>query len=281
MDDVMNFAVQDGTRLPVAVWRGGDTRTPIVLLHSLFFDATMFMPLVELSAGNRMVVAPTFRGQGTAKPGQAEPNIAQLADDLSCTLVGLGISRAHIVGSSMGGYVAMEFLRHNADRVASLTLSCCTCEVEQRPERFAALSQFVASGPHPDTGARIAGIMFGTSTLDNPSDTVSDWIERFAKTPPSMSVVIDAMFAHPAYDDVLAGYDGPSLLIAGAEDRAKSPADMARIASHLRQPRSVTIERSGHTPAVETPVLFAAAVNGFIADCEAQHRQMRKAGRHV
>lgn len=281
MHKKVHHAGVDGDDLPTAVWQGEGARVPLVLLHSLFFDGTMFAPVARLMGQDRMILAPTFRGQGGAALGKDSPSIEKLAADLETTLSALGVERAHFVGSSMGGYVAMEFLRRNADRVASLTLSCCTCEVEQRPERFAALSQFVASGPHPDTGARIAGIMFGTSTLDNPSDIVSDWIERFAKTPPSMSVVIDAMFAHPAYDDVLAGYDGPSLLIAGAEDRAKSPADMARIASHLWQPRSVTIERSGHTPAVEAPELFAAAVSDFIADCEAQHRQMRKAGRHV
>lgn len=254
----------DGAVLPLAILTADADKVPVVVLHSLFFDGGMFAACLPLLGQNRTVIAPTFRGQGDADLGSKPPTVAQLAEDLAGALSQLGVSKVHLVGSSMGGYVAMEFLRDHADRTASLTLSCCTSEKEKSPERFAALSRFIASGPHADTGSRVAGIMFGATSLAAPTTDVAAWVDRFGQTPPGMSVAIDAMFAHPAYDDVLTRYDGPALLFAGREDNAKSPADMKRIASFLKAPRLIELDGVGHTPPVEAPTAFGSAVADFL-----------------
>lgn len=255
---------KDGARLPLFVWTADADTAPVVLLHSLFFDGGMFNACLPLLGQDRTVIAPTFRGQGAAGLGSKSPTVAQLAQDLAEALSHLGVSKVHLVGSSMGGYVAMEFLREHSDQVVSLTLSCCTSEREKSPERFAALSRFIATGPHADTGSRVAGIMFGATSLAAPTPEVGVWVDRFGQTPPAMSVAIDAMFAHPAYDDVLTRYAGPALLFAGGEDTAKSPADMQRIASFLKAPRLIALEGVGHTPPVEAPMAFGAAVAEFL-----------------
>lgn len=257
---------KDGAELPLAILTADADRVPVVVLHSLFFDGGMFTGCLPLLGQNRTVIAPTFRGQGGADLGSTSPTVAQLAEDLAGALSQLGVSKVHLVGSSMGGYVAMEFLRNHAGRVASLTLSCCTSEREKSPDRFAALSRFVASGPHADTGSRVAGIMFGATSLADPTADVAAWVDRFGQTPPGMSAVIDAMFTHPAYDDVLVQYDGPALLFAGREDNAKSPADMQRIASFLKAPRLIELDGVGHTPPVEAPQAFGSAVAEFLSE---------------
>lgn len=260
------YIANDGAKLPFAIFRADTDKVPVVLLHSLFFDGGMFTACLPLLGQSRTVIAPTFRGQGDAELGSKSPTVAQLAEDLAGALSQLGVSKVHLVGSSMGGYVAMEFLRNHEGRVASLTLSCCTSEREKSPDRFAALSRFIASGPHADTGSRVAGIMFGATSLADPTADVAAWVDRFGQTPPSVSVAIDAMFAHPAYDDVLAQYDGPALLFAGREDNAKSPADMQRIASFLKAPRLIELDGVGHTTPVEAPQAFGSAVAEFLAE---------------
>lgn len=279
--ETLKHRSRDGAVLPVSVWPGVPERKPVILLHSLFFDATMFATCLPALAGDRTIIAPTFRGQRSADLGAHAPTIAQLVDDLVDQLAVLDVGPLHLVGSSMGGYVAMEFIRNHGGRVASLSLSCCTCEREQRPERFEALSQYIASGPHPDTASRLAGIMFGKTSVTAPTPVVREWIDRFADTPPEMSAVIDAMFAHPAYDDVLARYDGPALLMAGAEDAAKSPADMERIASHLRDGRMKTFDRCGHTPAVEVPEAYGSTLAAFLAEVDATEFADERGARNV
>lgn len=78
------------------------------------------------------------------------------------------------------------------------------------------------------------------------------------------------MFAHPDYGATLRGYSGPALLLAGAQDRAKSPADMEKIAVNMPQAETYVFDGVGHTPAVEDPITFAARIHDFIAAADKQ-----------
>ena len=238
--------------------------TPVILLHSLFFTGEMFGPVATNLSQRYACLAPTFRGQDGAGRGDYAPTIKQLALDVLYWLDEAGSDKMHLVGSSMGAYVAMEILRQRPDQVKTIVLSCCTADVEQDPARFEKLTEFLAKGPGPKTSGTIAGVMFGEASLDAPNDAVTSWTERFAQTPAAMAEVAECMFAHPAYHDVLVAYDGPALLLAGRQDRAKSPADMARIAASLSQADTHIFETSGHTPAVEVPEQFATRVAMFL-----------------
>jgi len=63
------------------------------------------------------------RGIGQSSRGTADVTIEQLARDCVCVLDGLGVTRAHVVGHSTGGCIAMALARAHPDRVHSLTLS--------------------------------------------------------------------------------------------------------------------------------------------------------------
>lgn|GEM_PF-487781 len=276
--DIKDVILSDGYQMSVRHWprqsEGGDA-TPVILLHSLFFTGQMFEPTASLLSQTHDCAAPTFRGQDGTGRGAHPPTVAQLAQDILVWLDETGMDQVHLVGSSMGAYVAMDLLRHRPKQVTSLVLSCCTAEVEQNPERFAKLIDFLASGPGPQTRETIAGLMFGDTALAAPGPSVSFWIERFAQTPAAMAEVAACMFAHPDYNDVLATYDGPVLLLAGQQDKAKSPADMARIATHLPQSETHVFEDAGHTPAVEVPDQFAARVSAFLTAiiCDASTKE--------
>ncbi len=253
--------------MSVRSWSRGshsESSAPLILLHSLFFTGEMFAPAATVLSQTHTCLAPTFRGQDGAGRGTYAPTVAQLAQDVVHWLDAAGYDKIHLVGSSMGAYVAMEILRQRPAQVKSIVLSCCTAEEEQDPARFAELAEFLAEGPGPKTSNKIAELMFGEAALDAPSPFVSSWIERFAETPAAMAEVVECMFAHPAYHDVLAAYGGPALLLAGRQDKAKSPADMARLAAELPQAELHIFETAGHTPAVELPEDFAACVSAFL-----------------
>lgn len=257
----------DGYKMSVRSWSRGShnaSSAPVILLHSLFFTGEMFAPAATVLSQTHTCLAPTFRGQDGAGRGAHAPTVAQLAQDVVHWLDAAGRDKIHLVGSSMGAYVAMEILRQRPDQVKTIVLSCCTADAEQDPTRFKKLTEFLAKGPGPKTGDTIAGLMFGDASLNAPSPFVSSWTERFAQTPAAMAEVAECMFAHPAYHDVLAAYGGPALLLAGRQDMAKSPDDMARIAADLPQAEFHIFEEAGHTPAVELPEDFAACVSAFL-----------------
>lgn len=101
--------------------RGGE---PVLLLHgnvssSVFWEDTM----LALPDGFRGL-APDLRGFGgsEALPVDATRGLRDFADDVQALLDVLELDRVHLVGWSMGGGVAMQYLIDHTDRVAGLTL---------------------------------------------------------------------------------------------------------------------------------------------------------------
>lgn len=235
----------------------------VLLLHSLFFDGTMFEAVLPL-IGHRPTLAPDHRGQGASAAGRKLPTAGLLADDALGLLDALGIAKTHVVGSSMGAYVALEMLGRAPERIATLTLSCCTCRPEADPTRFAALADRITATGGLGLGEDIARLMFSPAFDGRARDR---WRGRFDTLRPGTDDVVRAIFAHRGWTGLLRGWGGPLLAISGAQDLAKSPADLAWIAAEGLG-RHVVIGDAGHTPAVETPGAFADALRSFLQQHE-------------
>ena len=114
------FAQITGARL--AWWADGETGgdgDPLVLVHAGVADARMWEPIVPALAATRRVVRFDMRGFGQSRSwrGAFSP-----AADLAALLDAVAIPRAHVVGASFGGLVALELAATAPDRVASLVL---------------------------------------------------------------------------------------------------------------------------------------------------------------
>ena len=84
-------------------------------------------------ASHFTVVTFDNRGVGeTDLPGEPVYSTGQLADDAAAILEHLEIPRAHVVGASMGGTVAMALALRQPRLVRSLTLACTWAEGDAR-----------------------------------------------------------------------------------------------------------------------------------------------------
>ena len=93
---------------------------PVVLLHAGVCDRRMWDDVLPvLREDGRTVVAPDLRGFGTRPLGVASFSHAR---DTIALLDGLGADRAHLVGASFGGGVALQVASLAPERVASLAL---------------------------------------------------------------------------------------------------------------------------------------------------------------
>ncbi|MFD1860267.1 alpha/beta fold hydrolase [Aeromicrobium camelliae] len=240
------------------------SRHPVVALHSLFFDGSMFDDIAVLTG--RAIIAPDHRGQG-ARSAEAPGDVDALADDV-CALVQDLEEPVHLVGSSMGAYVAMVAAARLGDRVRTCTLSAATADAERRPEVFAAL---VAQLRDPGPAARVdllAQTMFGSAFLETDGDRCRHWRERFARLEPSVADAAELVFERRDLWDDVRMISAPLRLLAGGLDRAKSPADMQRISDEVGCPPPLVLSRSGHTPFVEQPREVAEALASFWATHE-------------
>jgi pimeloyl-ACP methyl ester carboxylesterase len=83
---------------------------PLVLLHPLGADRSVWEPVTPLLAGEREVIAvdlPGFGGSPTLA-GPEPPTPARLADAVDAGLAAQGLDDFDVAGNSLGGWVALE-----------------------------------------------------------------------------------------------------------------------------------------------------------------------------
>ncbi|MGW4287060.1 alpha/beta fold hydrolase [Streptomyces sp. NPDC004673] len=111
------------------VYRYGPTdpaalsRTPVVLAHGAGACSAMWYPNTPALSADRPVYAidtPGDPGRSLQRAPLHQPeHAAQWLDE---TLAGLGLDRVHLVGSSYGGWLALNQAHRGPDRLASVTL---------------------------------------------------------------------------------------------------------------------------------------------------------------
>ena len=106
---------------------------PVLLINGLSAPSVGWVLQVKALAPHFQVVTFDNRGVGeTDLPSEPVYSTAQLADDAAALLHHLGISRAHVLGPSMGGTIAMELALRHPRLVRSLTLACTWAYADPR-----------------------------------------------------------------------------------------------------------------------------------------------------
>jgi pimeloyl-ACP methyl ester carboxylesterase len=110
----------DGVKIAYIVAGEG---TPVVLIHGLYSSAEMNWQLpgtFRLLAQHHRVIALDLRGHGNSdKPTEDAAYGKPMVEDITRLMDHLHIEKAHIVGYSLGGIIAMRFIVDHPDRVIS------------------------------------------------------------------------------------------------------------------------------------------------------------------
>ena len=96
---------------------------PLILLHGNGEDCSYFVHQMEPFAQHFRVIAIDTRGHGQTSRGKAPFTIRQFADDLLAFMNQHNIGKAHILGFSDGGNIAMVFAMAYPERVEKLILN--------------------------------------------------------------------------------------------------------------------------------------------------------------
>lgn len=96
--------------------------TPILMIHGFGADMTTWMFNQGALAEEQPVYAVDLPGHGGSTKEVRDASAAGLAATVLGYMDAAGIGRAHLVGHSLGGAIAIEIARRAPDRVAALTL---------------------------------------------------------------------------------------------------------------------------------------------------------------
>jgi pimeloyl-ACP methyl ester carboxylesterase len=112
----------EGVKIHYTV-QGKDDGEPVLLIHGFTASEEMFAPLVKGLAKDYKVITMDCRGHGgSEKPHDPKKYGIEMIKDAVRLLDHLKIDKAHVVGYSMGGGIALQMAVRYPDRVRSLTL---------------------------------------------------------------------------------------------------------------------------------------------------------------
>src|SRR4051812_42316510 len=105
----------------VVLVRGGEG-PPLVFLHSLVGE-TRWLPFHQQLAESFDVIAPAHPGFGATEGIERVDTMEDIVFHYLDVLEGLGLDRVHLVGVSLGGWIAAEIAVRYPERVARLVLA--------------------------------------------------------------------------------------------------------------------------------------------------------------
>lgn len=250
-----------GARLHYRVEGEGD---PLLFIHGYPLAGQLWDEAVgELRADHRCIV-PDLRGHGASEATE-RVTIADYADDLIGILDEIGEGGpVTLIGLSMGGYVAFDFVRRYGERVAALALV---------DTRAAADSADAAAGRRETAervlreGSGFVAAEMATKLFASGADAPlrEEWRQIMAATPPlGVAAALHAIAERPDSYPVLEALKVPVLIVVGAEDSITPPDEARRMQALLPSAVLEIIPGAGHLPPVEQPEAFTAALRRFL-----------------
>ena len=230
---------------------------PIIFMHgSLSTGMETFSRQMEYFSENYRCICPDLRCHGKSTSLDHEWMTHNLADDIVCLMDRMSIEKAHLVGHSLGGDVAMYAVLNNIDRV--LTATAISSSGHTNDNIFTYLRRFDPDKPgrerHAEFYDRIRQI--------HGEANQGDW-KGFIKH----SIWNCDNF--PGFtDEDLEAMDVPFLFVRGTKDRLVKDNEIARLKAHIPQIETVMIEGGHYLTSDET---IAPAFNRLLADFLAAH----------
>lgn len=245
----------------------------VLLIHGLGYAAWAGTPLRNHlgGAGYRFI---TFDNRGTGRSDKpvGPYTIAQLAEDASSVVEAVGDGPTHVVGYSMGGYIALQLAVSRPSLVRSLTLIATSAggpgardvpagtrraweaASSGSPEEFARATMPLSFRPgwaqrHPETFEALL-----RARLEYPTPGYA-WEAQYGA---------GAQHLHRGLD--VTGIRAPALVLHGTQDRVVPHANGALLARQLPDARLRSLDGAGHLSWIEDQSTVAGEILHFLSE---------------
>jgi len=255
----------------------GAPRLPLLCLPGLTRNSADFARTAARHARERRVVCPDYRGRGGSERDPDWRNYAPriCLDDLAQIMAALGLGRVVVLGTSLGGLLAMGLAALKPKAIAAVILNDIGPEV--RMDGLSRLFDYVAvDRPQPDWAAAVAFLRrtLPTLSLNDESQWLEfargtyregddgrlhfDWDLRLVRTLRMRDAVPDLWPLYRALGRI------PVLALRGGVSDILSDATFARMAEMKPDLVRVTVPGVGHAPSLlETEA--SVAIDDFLA----------------
>jgi 3-oxoadipate enol-lactonase len=264
------FADNGSSRIAYELYGHVGRRAPwLVLIQGLGFDRSGWAPVISALRRRFRLVLIDNRGSGRSTTADRKFTVADMAMDVTAVLDRSRITRAHVLGASLGGMVAQELAIRFPQRVDRLVLACTTPGWPYGyPMPRASVRRMTEAASLPVEVAQRS--LVENALAPDTLETHPELVERIVRKQKAKS-------GDPASWKALANagatYSGgtrqsliqaPTLIMYGDADEVVDPRNSKLLASRIPSSQVVVFPGLGHLFFWEKPAQFAKAVTSFL-----------------
>ena len=244
------------------VEQSSGSRTPIIFLHGVGSDKSVWRSQLDHFAAARRTIAFDYPGYGESDfiDGATRDDFA---DAILGAMDGLGSERAHVCGLSLGGVVAIAMHASAPERCASLIIAD---SFAVHPDGRAILDRSVAasqSGMRQLAEARVSALLASEDAAIR--NGVIDTMSRINSA--AYRIGAEAVWLADQTDRA-AAIDVPTLMICGDLDPVTPPSLSEELVDLIPNSRLQVIPGASHLANLDKPAEFNRAIDDFLSEVE-------------
>jgi pimeloyl-ACP methyl ester carboxylesterase len=244
---------------------------PIVCVHGFTSSAEAFNALARHMQDRFHILVPDVRGHGESAWSPAGAyQFADQASDLAAFARQLGLEKFVLIGTSMGGVIAMAYGAEHAERLSGLVINDIGPDVEagsqritglvgSRPDDFATLEEAMAyrRAMSPILAARSAEDQHELALGVLRRGAGGKWVWKMDPAYIRRRVERGGRPRPPLWP-ALQALPCPTLVVWGTDSDVLSEAQAQRMVDVLPHGELVRVPGIGHAPTLVEPVVLAA-----------------------
>ena len=250
---------------------GNDNGVPVVLLHGFGGDKDNWSIYAPNITKHHRLIAPDLPGFGeNDRSFDRDYGIHTQSQRVKAFLDAMDISRCHIGGNSMGGFIALQFAMDYPETTASLTLFNNAGVVGTDKSELQIAAEKGENSLALNNVADVDRLMAFVS--HKPVRLPGNFKKLFFAEADEHREVLDKIFwqiVGASIDEPLNGRLGdlaaPTLIIWGRHDRLIDVSCAAVLDEEIRDSELVIFEETGHVPMIERPKEVSAVHRAFLA----------------
>ncbi len=234
---------------------------PLILIHAFPTDHRLWAPQIDVLQRHFRVITPDLYGFGQASQTNGEAvSMVEQARGIKKLMDQLHIRKAIIGGESMGGYIALAFLKQYPDSVAGLILSD-TRTGEDSPEvkikREAGAKDVLENGTE-----KVINDFMPKALSPMASDETRSYLKNILIEQSSTGIAsaLRGMALRENTSSVLSNTELPILILTGDQDALISPQESQNMHALAKNSELIIIQNAGHLSSLEQPQQWNQAV---------------------
>jgi 3-oxoadipate enol-lactonase/4-carboxymuconolactone decarboxylase len=256
----------------------------LLLINSLGSDLSLWEPILPELLRHFRVIRYDQRGHGASPVPNGPYQVSDLGADALALLDRLGVQRAHVCGTSLGGMVSLWLAVHAPERIDRLAVICSSARLgpAQAWQERAALVR--AQGTSAVAQA-VVGRWFTVQFAQSAKAAIARYEAMVANTPAEGYAASCEAIARWDITADLAKISAPTWILAGHDDPATPPAHSYLMAGLIPGARIDVIAQAAHLAFAERPSFVARLLiehlHGHQAPAPAPDPERTKRGERV